>query len=54
MIGLFQENGPCFVNADGKTTKLNPYSWNSISNSMSKHNFCASAGTIIGTLSDLH
>ncbi|KNZ78375.1 Carboxypeptidase S1 [Termitomyces sp. J132] len=32
MIGLFLENGPCHVNADGNTTTLNPYSWNNISN----------------------
>ncbi|KAF8639214.1 hypothetical protein AX17_001699 [Amanita inopinata Kibby_2008] len=32
MIGLFQENGPCFVNPDGKTTTLNANSWNEISN----------------------
>lgn len=32
MIGLFQENGPCQVNADGKTTVINPFSWNNISN----------------------
>ncbi|KIM43509.1 hypothetical protein M413DRAFT_68801 [Hebeloma cylindrosporum] len=32
MIGLFQENGPCTVNADGATTTLNPFSWNNISN----------------------
>ncbi|KAF8574796.1 alpha/beta-hydrolase [Ramaria rubella] len=32
MIGLFQENGPCHVNADGKTTVLNPFSWNNVSN----------------------
>ncbi|KAJ7590662.1 alpha/beta-hydrolase [Mycena floridula] len=32
MIGLFQENGPCLVNPDGKTTTLNPFSWNNISN----------------------
>ncbi|KDR67991.1 hypothetical protein GALMADRAFT_1058390 [Galerina marginata CBS 339.88] len=32
MIGLFQENGPCQVNADGATTVLNPFSWNNISN----------------------
>ncbi|KAI1912101.1 hypothetical protein LOZ61_003451 [Ophidiomyces ophidiicola] len=28
MIGLFQENGPCFINDDSKTTRLNPWSWN--------------------------
>ncbi|KAI5118652.1 hypothetical protein M0805_002572 [Coniferiporia weirii] len=32
MIGLFQENGPCNVLADGQTTVINPYSWNNISN----------------------
>ncbi|KAI0649645.1 alpha/beta-hydrolase [Trametes meyenii] len=32
MIGLFQEHGPCQVNPDGKTTVLNPFSWNNISN----------------------
>ncbi|KAJ7322923.1 alpha/beta-hydrolase [Mycena albidolilacea] len=32
MIGLFQENGPCTVNPDRRTTTLNPYSWNTISN----------------------
>ncbi|KAF7334281.1 Alpha/beta-hydrolase [Mycena sanguinolenta] len=38
MLGLFQgmsinpKNGPCTVNPDGKTTTLNPYSWNTISN----------------------
>ncbi|KAH8103295.1 alpha/beta-hydrolase [Cristinia sonorae] len=32
MIGMFQENGPCQVNSDGKTTVLNPFSWNNISN----------------------
>ncbi|KAF8881135.1 Alpha/Beta hydrolase protein [Mucidula mucida] len=32
MIGLFQENGPCTVLEDGKTTTLNPFSWNNISN----------------------
>ncbi|KAN0094565.1 Alpha/Beta hydrolase fold [Tylopilus felleus] len=31
MIGLFQENGPCLVNADNSTS-LNPYSWNNLSN----------------------
>jgi carboxypeptidase C (cathepsin A) len=33
MIGLFQEHGPCQVNADEKTTVLNPNSWNELSNS---------------------
>ncbi|KAK7680316.1 hypothetical protein QCA50_016556 [Cerrena zonata] len=32
LIGLFQENGPCTVNSDGKTTSLNPFSWNNVSN----------------------
>ncbi|KAF8128592.1 Alpha/Beta hydrolase protein [Boletus edulis] len=32
MIGLFQEHGPCLVNADGTSTYLNPYSWNNVSN----------------------
>ncbi|KAI6165271.1 Alpha/Beta hydrolase protein [Pisolithus thermaeus] len=32
MMGLFQENGPCQVNPDGETTRLNPYSWNNVSN----------------------
>ncbi|KAJ7243607.1 alpha/beta-hydrolase [Mycena haematopus] len=31
-IGLFQEHGPCHVNADGNSTTLNPFSWNSVSN----------------------
>ncbi|KAJ7291523.1 alpha/beta-hydrolase [Mycena rebaudengoi] len=31
-IALFQENGPCTVNPDKRTTTLNPYSWNSVSN----------------------
>jgi len=31
MIGLFQENGPCTVNADNETV-YNPYSWNNASN----------------------
>ncbi|KAK7052066.1 Alpha/Beta hydrolase protein [Favolaschia claudopus] len=32
MIGLFQENGPCTVNSDQRTTTLNPNSWNTVSN----------------------
>ncbi|KAN0094568.1 Alpha/Beta hydrolase fold [Tylopilus felleus] len=31
MIGLFQEHGPCLVNADN-STYINPYSWNNVSN----------------------
>ncbi|GAA96843.1 uncharacterized protein L969DRAFT_17776 [Mixia osmundae IAM 14324] len=31
LIGLFQENGPCTVNAQGKT-ELNPYSWSNTVN----------------------
>merc|ERR1712216_128737 len=27
-IALFGENGPCSVRAGGKSTKMNPYSWN--------------------------
>ncbi|KAF8919845.1 Alpha/Beta hydrolase protein [Mucidula mucida] len=32
MIGLFEENGPCTVDADGENTIYNPYSWNNASN----------------------
>ncbi|CRK12718.1 Carboxypeptidase S1 B like protein [Verticillium longisporum] len=28
MGGLLYENGPCFVNPDSNTTRLNPWSWN--------------------------
>ena len=28
MMGLLEENGPCFVGPDSKTTYLNPWSWN--------------------------
>jgi len=28
MMGALQENGPCFIAADSKTTYLNPWSWN--------------------------
>ena len=28
-IALFHENGPCKINADHKTTEINPYGWNS-------------------------
>ncbi|KDN72270.1 putative serine carboxypeptidase [Colletotrichum sublineola] len=28
LMGLLEENGPCFVNEDSKTTRLNPWSWN--------------------------
>ncbi|KPM39262.1 Carboxypeptidase S1 A [Neonectria ditissima] len=28
LMGLLEENGPCFVEADSKSTRLNPWSWN--------------------------
>ncbi|KAK4242920.1 Alpha/Beta hydrolase protein [Achaetomium macrosporum] len=28
MMGLLEENGPCFVTADSQSTYLNPWSWN--------------------------
>ncbi|OLN88363.1 Carboxypeptidase S1-like protein A [Colletotrichum chlorophyti] len=28
IMGLLEENGPCFVNEDSRTTRLNPWSWN--------------------------
>ncbi|KAH0541833.1 hypothetical protein FGG08_003716 [Glutinoglossum americanum] len=28
LMGLLQENGPCFVNPDSNSTTLNPHSWN--------------------------
>ncbi|KAM3517671.1 hypothetical protein NHJ13051_008786 [Beauveria bassiana] len=28
MMGLLQENGPCLINDDSKTTRHNPWSWN--------------------------
>lgn len=28
MIGLLEENGPCIIGSDSKTTYLNPWSWN--------------------------
>ncbi|KAM0793197.1 hypothetical protein ACM66B_000667 [Microbotryomycetes sp. NB124-2] len=31
-LGLFMENGPCTVNADGNSTKSNPHSWNEAAN----------------------
>lgn len=32
LIGAFQENGPCKVEAEGTSTTLNPYSWNKYAN----------------------
>jgi len=33
MIGLFQEHGPClFDNVSKSAPRINPYSWNSVSN----------------------
>lgn len=34
ILALLAENGPCTVNKDGKTTEINPYSWNSNANIM--------------------
>ncbi|KAH8680595.1 serine carboxypeptidase [Xylariales sp. PMI_506] len=31
LIGLFAENGPCYITSDG-TNALNPYSWNEVTN----------------------
>jgi carboxypeptidase C (cathepsin A) len=28
LMGLLQENGPCFINSDSNSTTLNPWSWN--------------------------
>ena len=28
MLGLLSENGPCAVNPDSNSTRLNPWSWN--------------------------
>lgn len=28
LLGLFDENGPCHVNPDSNSTRLNPWSWN--------------------------
>lgn len=28
LIGLLEEHGPCYVNADSNSTTLNPWSWN--------------------------
>ncbi|KAH8880802.1 putative lysosomal protective protein precursor [Thozetella sp. PMI_491] len=28
MMGLLEENGPCLIEPDSKTTRLNPWSWN--------------------------
>ncbi|TDZ37432.1 Carboxypeptidase S1-like protein A [Colletotrichum spinosum] len=28
LMGLLEENGPCLVNEDSKSTRLNPWSWN--------------------------
>ncbi|KAI9650782.1 hypothetical protein NHQ30_000813 [Ciborinia camelliae] len=32
LIAAFQENGPCLVNPDSNSTRLNPWSWNTESN----------------------
>jgi carboxypeptidase C (cathepsin A) len=30
LLRLLQENGPCLINDDGHTTRLNPYSWTEV------------------------
>ncbi len=32
ILALLSENGPCFVNADGTDTTINPYSWTTRAN----------------------
>lgn len=32
MLGLFQEHGPCLINNDSSTIRMNPQSWNENSN----------------------
>ena len=32
MVGLLNEHGPCLVNNDTSTVRLNPQSWNENSN----------------------
>ena len=27
LLGLLEENGPCLINPDGHSTRINPYSW---------------------------
>jgi len=27
-MGLPEENGPCYITSDSKSTTLNPWSWN--------------------------
>lgn len=34
MLGLFQEHGPCLINNDSSTIRLNPQSWNQNTNIM--------------------
>lgn len=28
MSGLFNENGPCYINDDSNSTRLSEYAWN--------------------------
>lgn len=34
MLGLFQENGPCRINNDSTAVSLNPFSWNTVANTL--------------------
>lgn len=54
MTFIATENGPCQVNADGKTTVLNPNSWNTVSNSPSCHHHRLLLLTALPPRSDLH
>lgn len=40
IIGLLQENGPCFVSSDSKSTYLDQWSWNNEVNSESISSGC--------------
>lgn len=39
LMGLLEENGPCFITSDSKSTYLNEWSWNNEVNSKLKKEF---------------